>query len=54
MSAPAMRANAHLKPEKASNQSQNAPKFGDNALRFSSGGFLIFNSRESRGCADLP
>jgi transposase, IS5 family len=47
MSAPAMLASARPRPQRASNQSQNAPKFGDNALRFSSGVFLIFNSRES-------
>ena len=54
MSTPAARANVHLKPETASNQSQKAPKFGDNALRVSSGELLILNSRRGEGCADLP
>jgi hypothetical protein len=54
MSAPAVEASAHPKPEKASNQSQKALKFGDNALRVSSGELLSFNSRCGGGCADLP
>jgi hypothetical protein len=54
MSAPAVQASARLRPETASNQSQNAPKFGDNALCVPSVELLILNSRFGGGCADLP
>lgn len=54
MSAPAMRANALPRLERASNQSKYAEEFGDNALRVSSGELLPFNSRFCGGCAELP
>ena len=54
MSAPAMRANACQRPEKAVNRGQYAHKIGKNALQVSSCEFLTFNSRCGGGCADLP
>jgi hypothetical protein len=54
MSAPAMRANALPRPQRASNQSKYAQEFGGNALRVSSGELLILNSRFGGGCAELP
>jgi hypothetical protein len=54
MSAPAMRANARPRSERAQNQSKYAQEFGGNALRVSSDELLSFNSRFGGGCADLP
>ena len=54
MSLPAMRANIRPSPEMPSYQSKYAVIFGDNALRFSLGEILTFNSCFARGCADLP
>jgi hypothetical protein len=54
MSAPALRANARPRPERASNQSKYAQEFGANALHISWGELLILNSRFGGGCADLP
>jgi hypothetical protein len=54
MRAPAMRANARQRPEKALNRGQHAQNIGKNALQVSSCEFLTFNSRCGGGCADLP
>lgn len=54
MSAAAIRANDHPKPQRASNQSLNTQEFGVDGLRVSSGELLSSNSRCGGGCADLP
>ena len=45
MSAPAIRANARQRPEKAANRGQYAQEIGENALQVSSCEFLTSNSR---------
>ena len=54
MSAPKQGGNAHHGPQKAANPSERVLKFGENAIHVSSDEPPSFNSRESRGCADLP
>ncbi len=54
MSAPALRAEARQRPERAANQGQCAQEIGANAVRVSSCEFLKLNSRCGGGYADLP